>query len=217
MNAEPFHLLSYLRWVVFESYKGRIGRMDFFLRYIALTLASFVLAGLVALAISVESVLLPVLTLAIGAPLWLLVYYRSITLDIQRLHDHNLSGWWVLVIVFGSLVPLVNIVVALAVLVGLFFLRGTVGGNGYGPDPLEQPAAAASEPAVVKDVTPPPPVWEDTPSQPPTPKAKPVAKQAPTGVQAAKGKTKTMPKAVPKKAKPKASPAKTAKNKRSRK
>lgn len=203
-NLNP---LPWVRWVIFESYKGRIGRLDFFLRYVALTLGSFVITGLGALMISVESVLLPVIALLTCVPLWLIIYYRSITLNIQRLHDHNLSGWWVLAIVIGSLIPLINIVVALVVLVGMFFLRGTVGPNDYGPDPLELDAPASSSPPV-KDVTPPPAPPTAKPRPTPTPQAKAVAKQAATGVQAGKGKK-------PAKAKPKAAPK--TNNKRSKK
>jgi uncharacterized membrane protein YhaH (DUF805 family) len=78
-------------------------------------------------------------------------------LGIKRLHDRNKSGWWILLFYFGPSVlasiaatsdtdaavlvlNLASFVIAIWGLVELGFLRGTVGSNQYGPDPLE-PAA----------------------------------------------------------------------------
>jgi len=63
--------------------------------------------------------------------------YPSIAVNVKRCHDRGRSGWFLLV----GLVPLLNIWPAIE----LGFLRGTVGANQYGPDPLAptQPQAAA--------------------------------------------------------------------------
>ena len=58
----------------------------------------------------------------------LLTLYPSIAVSVKRCHDRNRSGWFLLV----GIVPVLN----LWVFVELGFLRGTVGSNRYGPDPL---------------------------------------------------------------------------------
>jgi uncharacterized membrane protein YhaH (DUF805 family) len=52
----------------------------------------------------------------------------SLMLGVKRAHDRNRSGWFLLL----SFVPVLN----LWPLIELGFLRGTVGTNDYGPDPL---------------------------------------------------------------------------------
>ena len=76
---------------------------------------------------------------------------------IKRLHDRNKSGWWVLLF-YGAptalsavaallesgaetslavlLFQLVNLVILVWALIELGCLRGTIGQNRYGPDPL---------------------------------------------------------------------------------
>lgn len=59
-----------------------------------------------------------------------LISIAQITLQIRRLHDRNMSGWWALIalIPFGSLVLLV-----------LSVLEGTPGVNRFGINPVEDP------------------------------------------------------------------------------
>jgi uncharacterized membrane protein YhaH (DUF805 family) len=49
---------------------------------------------------------------------------------IKRSHDRDRSGWFILLF----LVPLLN----LWPLIELLFLRGTIGSNRFGPDPVPQ-------------------------------------------------------------------------------
>ena len=53
----------------------------------------------------------------------------SIAVAVKRYHDRNKSGWWVLIV----FVPVIG---GLWYLIECGFLRGTVGPNDYGPDPL---------------------------------------------------------------------------------
>lgn len=80
-------------------------------------------------------------------------------MGIKRLHDRNKSGWWALPVILlpvllngagrgglvtaSSAMTLQWVSLALAVLgiVELGFLRGTVGPNQFGPDPLQQKAS----------------------------------------------------------------------------
>jgi uncharacterized membrane protein YhaH (DUF805 family) len=53
----------------------------------------------------------------------------SISIAVRRLHDLDKSGWWYLL----NLVPLIGAIVLLV----WYCMRGTVGNNRFGPDPLE--------------------------------------------------------------------------------
>ncbi|MGR3484777.1 MAG: DUF805 domain-containing protein [Paracoccaceae bacterium] len=60
-------------------------------------------------------------------------FVPSIALGVRRLHDRDMSGWWMLL----ALVPLAN----LALLI-LFMLDGTAGPNRFGADPKGRAAPA---------------------------------------------------------------------------
>ena len=57
------------------------------------------------------------------------MFIPSISVQVRRFHDQNLSGWLVLL----------NVLPGIGGIVVLFFmcLKGTSGSNRYGPDPLE--------------------------------------------------------------------------------
>jgi uncharacterized membrane protein YhaH (DUF805 family) len=94
----------------------------------------------------------------------LVSWVSAFAVGVKRLHDRDKSGWWVLLFylapsVLGSIAntseqPLAGFVLGLAsfvisiwALVELGFLRGTVGPNRYGPDPLQRPDVASVAPA----------------------------------------------------------------------
>ncbi|MCA1661854.1 MAG: DUF805 domain-containing protein [Novosphingobium sp.] len=64
----------------------------------------------------------------------------SIAVTVRRLHDRNMSGWWYLGVIVASLIPIVNIIVAIGFLV-LMALPGTAGPNRFGPDPKDPTSA----------------------------------------------------------------------------
>jgi uncharacterized membrane protein YhaH (DUF805 family) len=66
-----------------------------------------------------------------------------ISLQVRRLHDRDLSGWWYLAYVVLGAVPFVG-VIATIVLFVVFALRGTPGPNRFGVDPLGADAGAAA-------------------------------------------------------------------------
>ena len=51
----------------------------------------------------------------------------SIAVSVRRLHDRNLRGWWLLVYFTG---------IGAIVIIIFFCMRGTVGGNRFGDDPI---------------------------------------------------------------------------------
>ena len=105
------------------SFKGRIPRSTYWLRYQLPYVGIYILVIIVdaAIGIGILSVIFSLLAL-----------YPSIAVEVKRCHDRNRSGWFLLV----AFIPLVN----LWLLIKLAFLRGTVGANQYGPDPLGEAA-----------------------------------------------------------------------------
>lgn len=65
----------------------------------------------------------------------LILIVPGIAVTIRRVHDLDLSGWWVLGMYIAACIPLVNIV---ALIVAIIFLckPGTVGTNRFGPNPI---------------------------------------------------------------------------------
>jgi uncharacterized membrane protein YhaH (DUF805 family) len=59
----------------------------------------------------------------------------GISLDVRRLHDMDLSGWWVLLLRLGSIIPYAGFVVWLGSAIWFGFAPGTHGQNRFGPDP----------------------------------------------------------------------------------
>ena len=73
--------------------------------------------------------------------LWALaIFIPNIAVMIRRLHDRDLSGWWLLGYIVASLIPFVNFIAAIAMLVVLL-LPGTVGPNRFGNDPKDPSSA----------------------------------------------------------------------------
>ncbi|ABC63894.1 DUF805 domain-containing protein [Erythrobacter litoralis] len=64
----------------------------------------------------------------------LIVLIPSVAVSVRRLHDRDLSGWWYLAVIIGSLIPIVGFLVSIGFLV-LMALPGTEGANRFGPDP----------------------------------------------------------------------------------
>jgi len=65
----------------------------------------------------------------IGSIASLATFLPGLAVSIRRLHDIDRVGWWVLL----ALIPLIGWIV----LIYWACLRGTVGANRFGPDPLE--------------------------------------------------------------------------------
>ena len=111
----------------FSETDGRIPRSTFWKGAALLTgihalLFLISIIGLGAVAGSFEA---GVLLLLVGTFVLLILW---IMLDIKRLHDINLSGWWMFIV----LVPYLGIL-AIVILVG--FVKGTAGTNRFGhPD-----------------------------------------------------------------------------------
>jgi uncharacterized membrane protein YhaH (DUF805 family) len=98
-----------------------------------------------------------------GGLLFLTIYFSSVAIAIKRLHDRSKSGWWSIpfLILPGLLGSASNDLVSPATGLGLSFvggvlglwglielgcLRGTVGPNAFGEDPLAPVDTSAAVP-----------------------------------------------------------------------
>lgn len=106
-------LLIKLRMLLFSP-KGRLGPLSYISYHIAVLFA-FVLISL--LFVKVLSFLI--------VPLIIVAIYTNYIIAIKRLHDLNLSGWYIL---FGF-VPLISLILAIV----LLFIPGNKKSNKYGP------------------------------------------------------------------------------------
>lgn len=110
----------------FQKYvtiSGRARRSEYWYFVLFSMLAGFVLGALDGLLVGFNSNFQPLSTI-----FSLLILLPSLTVAIRRLHDRDMSGWWLLLF----LVPLLGAIA----LVVIFALPGTAGRNRFGPDPL---------------------------------------------------------------------------------
>ncbi|MDF2766797.1 MAG: hypothetical protein K0S81_3792 [Rhodospirillales bacterium] len=115
------------------SPQGRVGRQDWWLKYVLVFVVISVVASVLDAGLGLmdpESGYGPVSIIAT-----LVIIYPAIIVTIKRYHDRNKSGWWVLI----ALIPIVG---AIWQIIELGFLRGTVGQNRFGSDPVATPAMA---------------------------------------------------------------------------
>lgn len=113
---------------LFFTSKGRLNRKSYIYRSLFLSLVLCVVQGVLTFATNtIDALELLFAVVAFGFSLFSFV--SNIMMDVRRLDDLDLSGWWMLLM----LVPLVNIFFALYML----FFKGTDGPNQYGDDPLQ--------------------------------------------------------------------------------
>jgi uncharacterized membrane protein YhaH (DUF805 family) len=138
------------------SFQGRLNRKPYWTMVIATTVV-FILVLLLALAALREYGLefLPV-TIAIILVLYIPLIWIGLALSAKRLHDRDKSAWWLLVFyalptilstaadrtedVQFIILHLISFGITVWAFVELGCLRGMVGSNRYGPDPLSAPA-----------------------------------------------------------------------------
>ena len=113
------------------SFGGRIGRETFWIGILVVVAGWIVPFVLLDAIQDVTGQPEPLLSATLGWVflLWVaLLFFADFSIVIKRLHDLDMSGWWVLF----KFVPLGNFLFVL--MVGVF--EGTSGPNRYGPDPL---------------------------------------------------------------------------------
>ena len=109
------------------SFHGRMRRRDYWLKGFLVLLPISILNNI--LAYGVDSEIAHTVSVIIGiASIW-----PSLALVVKRLHDRNRSGWFVATL----LIPFANIVFMIWILIEVWFLRGTIGPNRFGDDPVQ--------------------------------------------------------------------------------
>jgi uncharacterized membrane protein YhaH (DUF805 family) len=137
--------MSVIRLVVPQ---GRRGRLSYLLAPLAVyaTVVALVVGGVI-----VAEIGAPIASTALfiaGSVVGLAAFWIGIAVSVQRLHDLNFSGLWILLAVAAGVVQaaageltgsgglaLVGFVVGLAFTLWLLFARGTDGPNRFGPPP----------------------------------------------------------------------------------
>ncbi len=106
----------------YVNFTGRAARSEFWYWFLFAVLAS-IAAGLIDLGLFPGAELSPINTL-VGLALFL----PGLAVSIRRLHDLDRTGWWFLLI----FIPIIGVIW----LIIWDCMRGTVGPNRFGPDPL---------------------------------------------------------------------------------
>jgi uncharacterized membrane protein YhaH (DUF805 family) len=106
----------------YVNFSGRAARSEFWYWFLFAVLVSIV-AGVIDAVLFSSSGLSPISGL-VGLALIL----PGVAVSVRRLHDLDRSGWWI----FLGLIPLVGGIILLI----WYCMRGTIGSNRFGPDPL---------------------------------------------------------------------------------
>jgi uncharacterized membrane protein YhaH (DUF805 family) len=136
------------------SFQGRLNRAKYWLFVLIGLIVMFVL-GLIVFALHFS-----IAAFAVTGILYLVLIYAAIAVGAKRLHDRDKSAWWLLLFYLGPgildgagramsadaitwlqlVLSIISFVIAIWGLIELGILRGTVGPNTYGPDPLKERA-----------------------------------------------------------------------------
>jgi len=121
------------------SFDGRLNRAKFWLILIATDIAVFVLLAILVAVTggsmtmgddgSMPSMGGGVIGNLVALVIFVAAVWIGFAVGVKRYHDRGKSGWWVLIV----LVPVIG---GLWYLIECGFLRGTIGPNAYGPDPV---------------------------------------------------------------------------------
>lgn len=113
---------------LFFTSKGRLNRKSYIYRSIFLSLVLCVVQGVLSFAANTIGAL-ELLFAVVAFGFSLFGFVSNIMMGVRRLHDLDLSGWWMLLLC----VPLINLFFAIYI----YFFKGTEGPNQYGEDPLQ--------------------------------------------------------------------------------
>ena len=129
-------------WQVLFSFRGRIPRSTLWLKFYLPVSLGYLISWLldVQLGTSFEPGSIGVVYLAFS----ILMIGPTLAVNVKRAHDRGRSGWFILLF----LVPLLNI----WPIIELAFLRGAMGPNQYGPDPLAGPGVEEAQAAEAEGV-----------------------------------------------------------------
>ena len=75
--------------------------------------------------------------LLIAFAICIAAFFLLLPVSVRRLHDRDMSGWWLLAFLIGGVLPYIGALVGIAQFVIMGCLDGTPGANRYGPNPKE--------------------------------------------------------------------------------
>ncbi len=139
------------------SFRGRINRARYwwvaFIYIIAWAILVGVMTFFAAFHDSPDTSMVTPAIFGIGAILGLIGTWSSFAVVAKRLHDLDMSAWWILPYVFGpaiissiasetsgiifGILTIANLAICVWFIVQLGFIRGTAGPNRFGPDPVD--------------------------------------------------------------------------------
>lgn len=111
----------------YAKFDGRACRSEYWYFQLFVTVPLFFLLGIAA---AMESDML----IGIWALAWLGLLVPGLAVSVRRLHDRDLSGWILALVVLLSLIPVLGTLAGIGYIV-LMALPGTVGPNDHGPAP----------------------------------------------------------------------------------
>lgn len=130
------------------GFRGRVNRGKYWLTFLIYFIV-WIVVGIIAWILSMASYWLAAIVVVL---VMLVMLYTGIAIGIKRLHDRDKSGWYLLLFYLvpsilegigesisgiGFILSLASFAITIWAFVELGCLRGTVGSNQYGPDPLE--------------------------------------------------------------------------------
>lgn len=138
------------------SFQGRLNRKPYWMTMIATMVIIIVLLLLALVMIREHRFEFAGLTMAILVILYIPLIWIGLAIGAKRLHDRDKSAWWLVVFyampgilstvgnqmedVGFVILHIISFGISVWAFVELGCLRGTVGPNRYGPDPLNAPA-----------------------------------------------------------------------------
>lgn len=75
--------------------------------------------------------------LLVASAICIVALFLMLVVAVRRLHDRNMSGWWLTVFLASLLIPDVGFVLCIVQFVIMGCLEGTPGKNRYGANPKE--------------------------------------------------------------------------------
>jgi uncharacterized membrane protein YhaH (DUF805 family) len=136
------------------SFQGRLNRKPYWMTAIAITVLMLVLIGIAIAFFGEHEIGAGIAVVVLIALLYIPLIWVGLAVGAKRLHDRDKSAWWLLLFYAapsllssvanhmesgGFLLHLAGFAITVWAFVELGCLRGTVGPNRYGPDPLPLP------------------------------------------------------------------------------
>lgn len=124
----------------YATFQGRASRSEFWWFNLFVWIVAFPL-GIIGFAFidfnTGEPSTLSIVFFILAGVFWLAMFIPLISATVRRFHDRNLSGWWYLLIIAASMIPVVGWMASVAQIV-ICVMKGNDGDNRFGPDPLKE-------------------------------------------------------------------------------